>query len=167
MYENHHLHFIKQTMLKHEDTFRHQVRELHRLYNVQKNLMDDLRNDTRQNNIEFSPRATLDTNNDKIISGLDILRPDKLEEDMLRGDDSGTAEDQIEPHDVELTLSIGPSTSKRRTQNCYHHQMGGNDPSKVVIKPNLANSSTLLYNNNNQDSKRPHWLFQDLSLNRT
>ncbi|XP_057855220.2 uncharacterized protein LOC131064910 isoform X1 [Cryptomeria japonica] len=34
---------LKQTMLKHEKIFRSQVRELHRLYEVQKSLMDDLR----------------------------------------------------------------------------------------------------------------------------
>ncbi|KAH9313942.1 hypothetical protein KI387_022569, partial [Taxus chinensis] len=34
---------LKQTMLKHEEIFRSQVRELHRLYEVQKILMDDLR----------------------------------------------------------------------------------------------------------------------------
>eukprot|EP01018_Ginkgo_biloba_P037375 Gb_30023 [translate_table: standard] len=35
--------FLKQTMLKHEEIFRGQVRELHRLYKVQKLLMDDLK----------------------------------------------------------------------------------------------------------------------------
>lgn len=34
---------LKQTMLRHEKIFRSQVRELHRLYEVQKSLMDDLR----------------------------------------------------------------------------------------------------------------------------
>ncbi|XP_031491773.1 uncharacterized protein LOC116258644 [Nymphaea colorata] len=42
---------LKQTMLKHEAIFRKQVCELHRLYQVQKNLMDDLK---RKEMIEYS-----------------------------------------------------------------------------------------------------------------
>lgn len=162
MFENHHLEFIKQTMLKHEDTFRHQVKELHRLYNVQKHLMGALRNDTERN-FEFGPKAksTLNVNHDDlgIISGFDLSRP--AEEDISHGDSSGVHNDQARPNDVELTLSIGPSTSIRRSQ--HHHYQAGENDSKGVIRTNSANSSTLY----NQDSKRPHWLFQDLSLNRT
>ncbi|KAI3814730.1 hypothetical protein L1987_14374 [Smallanthus sonchifolius] len=150
MLEDHHQDFIKQTMLKHEDTFRRQVRELHRLYNVQRNLITTLRSETRQQ-IEFGPQATLDINNDDsgLLPGFDIPR---------YGDSSGIHDDQTGPNDVELTLSIGPSISKRRSQNC-HHQTGGN----ATIKTSLANSRTLY----NQDNKRPHWLFQDPSFNRT
>ncbi|KAJ7955807.1 A-kinase anchor protein 9, putative isoform 1 [Quillaja saponaria] len=39
---------IKKTMQMHEDTFKHQVRELHRLYSVQKMLMNQLKKETRQ-----------------------------------------------------------------------------------------------------------------------
>ncbi|KAJ1433464.1 hypothetical protein SESBI_05998 [Sesbania bispinosa] len=39
---------IKKTMQMHEDIFKHQVRELHRVYNVQKMLMDELKNKIRQ-----------------------------------------------------------------------------------------------------------------------
>ncbi|CAN6477372.1 unnamed protein product [Victoria cruziana] len=42
---------LKQTMLKHEAIFRKQVCELHRLYQVQKNLMDDLK---RKEMIQYS-----------------------------------------------------------------------------------------------------------------
>ncbi|KAI3790487.1 hypothetical protein L2E82_03561 [Cichorium intybus] len=158
MLENHHREFIKQTMLKHEDTFRHQVRELHRLYDVQKSMMGTLRNDNRRNT-ELGQPATLDINSDDLAVGFDLSRPAK--EDTSCGDSSGIHEDQTGPNDVELTLSIGPSGSKRRSQNCLH-QTGGNN-SKATMKSNLVNSSTLY----NQDKKKPHWLFQDLSLNRT
>ncbi|GJR23245.1 hypothetical protein Tco_0971772 [Tanacetum coccineum] len=150
-------------MLKHEDIFSHQVKELHRLYNVQKHLMGALRNDTKPN-YEFGPKAkaALNVNNDDlgIISGFDLSR--LAEEDIsYGGDSSGVHDDQARPNDVELTLSIGPSTSLRQSQN-HHYQAGGND-SKGVIRTNSGNSSTLF----NQDSKRPHWLFKDLSLHRT
>ncbi|KAI7754430.1 hypothetical protein M8C21_019220 [Ambrosia artemisiifolia] len=139
MLENHHLDFIKQTMLKHEDTFRHQVRELHRLYNVQKNLMTTLRSETRQP-IEFSPRFTLDINSDDLgpISGFDLSRP--INEDVSRGDSSGLRDDLTCSDDVELTLSIGPSTSKRRSQN----------DTKANTKTSLGNSSKL-YNQESRD----------------
>ncbi|MFS7991649.1 hypothetical protein Hanom_Chr12g01073131 [Helianthus anomalus] len=155
MLENHHLDFIKQTMLKHEDTFRRQVRELHRLYDVQKNMTTTLRSETRQHT-EFAPQtAYLDFNNDDsglIMPGFDISR---------YGDTSGIHDDQTWPDDVELTLSVGPSFSTRRSQN-HHHQNGGEE-SMAMIKTSLTNSGTLY----NQDNKRPHWLIQDLSLHRT
>ncbi|KAL4590032.1 hypothetical protein LXL04_002950 [Taraxacum kok-saghyz] len=146
MLENHHKQSIKRTMLKHEDTFRHQVQELHRLYNVQKRLMGTLRNDNRINC------------NDSEV-GFDLSRPAR--DDTSFGESSDLQEDQTEPNDVELTLSIGPSASKRRSQNRMH-QTGSND-SKTMMKTSVVKSSTLY----NQDGKRPHWLFQDLSLNRT
>ncbi|KAJ0504102.1 hypothetical protein HanPSC8_Chr12g0506721 [Helianthus annuus] len=138
MLENHHLDFIKQTMLKHEDTFRRQVRELHRLYDVQRNMTTTLRSETRQHT-EFAPQTAFDINNDDsglIMPGFDISR---------HGDTSGIHDDQTWPDDVELTLNIGPSIGTRRSQN--HHPDSGT-----------------LYN---QDNKRPHWLIQDLSLHRT
>ncbi|CAI9285501.1 unnamed protein product [Lactuca saligna] len=107
MLENHHLEFIKQTMLKHEDTFRHQVRELHRLYNVQKSLMGTFRNDIRRN--PECQRATLDINSlDKRV-GFDLSR--SAMEDTSCGDSSGIHDDKTGPNDVELTLSIGPSAN--------------------------------------------------------
>ncbi|CAH1426725.1 unnamed protein product [Lactuca virosa] len=157
MLENHHLEFIKQTMLKHEDTFRHQVRELHRIYNVQKSLMGTLRNDIRRNT--DCQRATLDTNSHDKRVGFDLSR--SAMEDTSCGDSSGIHDDKTGPNDVELTLSIGPSASKRLSENRLH-QTGGSD-SKTKMKTNVLNSSTLY----NEDKKRPHWLFQDLSLNRT
>ncbi|XP_050373668.1 uncharacterized protein LOC126791278 [Argentina anserina] len=42
---------IRKTMQMHEDTFRHQIGELHRLYSVQKMLMDELKQEIKQNRI--------------------------------------------------------------------------------------------------------------------
>lgn len=41
---------IKKTMQMHEDIFKHQVKELHRVYSVQKMLMNELKNKIRQQN---------------------------------------------------------------------------------------------------------------------
>ncbi|XP_028773659.1 uncharacterized protein LOC114730718 isoform X2 [Neltuma alba] len=42
---------IKKTMQMQEDIFKHQVRELHRVYSVQKMLMEELKKESRQKNI--------------------------------------------------------------------------------------------------------------------
>ncbi|KAL8242893.1 hypothetical protein R6Q59_013195 [Mikania micrantha] len=128
MPENHHVDLIRQTMLKHEDTFRSQVSELHRLYNVQKNLITTLRSETRQQ-IELVPQATLDINNKY----------------SKYGNNSDIHDYKTGPNDVELTLSIGPSISSRRSHN-HRHQTGGN----TTIKTSLANSGSSY----NQDNKR-------------
>ncbi|CAK9182376.1 unnamed protein product [Ilex paraguariensis] len=44
MLEPHTIESLKRTMLMHEEIFKHQVRELHRLYSVQRMLMDELKN---------------------------------------------------------------------------------------------------------------------------
>ncbi|KAF7806648.1 myb-like protein I [Senna tora] len=55
---------IKKTMQMHEDIFKHQVRELHRVYSVQKMLMDELKKEERQKNL-WTPT----------INGLSISHP--------------------------------------------------------------------------------------------
>ncbi|KHN22683.1 uncharacterized protein LOC114380808 [Glycine soja] len=51
MLDRNNIQYIKKTMQRHEDIFKHQVRELHRVYSVQKMLMDDLKNEIRQQQI--------------------------------------------------------------------------------------------------------------------
>ncbi|XP_019431518.1 PREDICTED: uncharacterized protein LOC109338686 isoform X2 [Lupinus angustifolius] len=46
--EKNHIESIKKTMLMHEDIFKQQVRELHRVYSMQKMLMDDHKNEIKQ-----------------------------------------------------------------------------------------------------------------------
>ncbi|KAK7303911.1 hypothetical protein RJT34_14829 [Clitoria ternatea] len=48
MLDRNNIESIKKTMQMHEDIFKHQVRELHRVYSVQKMLMDDLRKEIKQ-----------------------------------------------------------------------------------------------------------------------
>ncbi|KAG8098273.1 hypothetical protein GUJ93_ZPchr0013g34715 [Zizania palustris] len=49
---------LKMAMLKHEETFRQQVHELHRLYRIQKLLMRDLKRELRsQRNLSTSPNG--------------------------------------------------------------------------------------------------------------
>ncbi|XP_059461580.1 uncharacterized protein LOC132190566 [Corylus avellana] len=45
----HNIEYIKRTMQMHEDVFKYQVRELHRLYSLQKMVMDELKKELKQN----------------------------------------------------------------------------------------------------------------------
>lgn len=53
---------IRKTMQMHEDIFKHQVRELHRLYSVQKMLTDELRKEIKQNRLWPTPMTSSDIN---------------------------------------------------------------------------------------------------------
>ncbi|XP_027366489.1 uncharacterized protein LOC113872825 isoform X2 [Abrus precatorius] len=59
MLDRNNLESIKKTMQMHEDIFKHQVRELHRVYSVQKMMMNDLRKETKQNKI-WTPMNGID-----------------------------------------------------------------------------------------------------------
>lgn len=102
-------------------------------------MMTTLRSETRQH-ISFSPRAALDINKEDlgIISGFDLSR--SMDEDSSFGDSYGIHDGHMCSNDVELTLSIGPSTSKRRSQN----------DTKATTKSSLGSSSTL-YNQETRD----------------
>ncbi|KAM0943302.1 hypothetical protein DsansV1_C13g0120801 [Dioscorea sansibarensis] len=89
---------MKTIILKHEEMFKHQVHELHRLYRVQKMLMKELLNkesrDTRASFLGFD----------------------------LEVEDSLTDEEESE---LELTLSVGCAANKKKTKLiprpfCFH-----------------------------------------------
>ncbi|KDP35388.1 hypothetical protein JCGZ_10372 [Jatropha curcas] len=189
-------------MQVHEDTFKHQVRELHRLYSVQKMLMEELRKEIKQTKKYWSPMATPDIiqssyqyssinvenlrddpsprersgscsgeNIIRIARGLDLERP--AEEDISTA--VSVVDDNIPYKDteVELTLSIGGSTSKKRASL---NQEPGNRRMKELDFPAeraedcsgpttpMSSSSTATFDH---ERKQPHWLFQGLSINRT
>ncbi|KAJ6362534.1 hypothetical protein OIU78_002853 [Salix suchowensis] len=59
MPEKHNTDFIKKTMQLHDDIFKQQVRELHRLYSVQKMLMDEMtKNEIIQNTKHWTPMTS-------------------------------------------------------------------------------------------------------------
>ncbi|XP_004146328.2 uncharacterized protein LOC101222016 [Cucumis sativus] len=222
---------IRKTMQDHEDAFKNQVKELHRLYSVQKMLMEELRKESKQNAL-WCPKAmnhllfnnrenqnqTAQTtggglifnlqslrsddpssrersgscsgDNMRIISrGFDLERP-AAEEDMSTGV-STVDEDQAGPStpivvgkmsidgcedeesDVELTLSIGGSLSKKRSKSfppltqkkreidsslSFKSERGDQECSDPTT-PMSSSSATC-----DQETKRPHWLFQSLKL---
>ncbi|EOA14104.1 hypothetical protein CARUB_v10027245mg [Capsella rubella] len=157
---------MKMAMLKHEETFKQQVYELHRLYQVQKILMK---------NMEIN-KLTTTKGNDNVNSGLGtfIRRVDR------------PANNNIEIMDEsEIELTLGPSCygddgddsmrmNKKKKKNSSQEMMNGNLNSG---RRSFSSSSTGSSNNNNnleeqvrqermmkhQKQKQP-WL-QALTLN--
>ncbi|KAK9275347.1 hypothetical protein L1049_022611 [Liquidambar formosana] len=242
MLEQHNIESIKKTMLMHEDIFKHQVRELHRLYSLQKMLMDELKKETEQTRLR-NPVSDIEINHSNFANrhhqttqtcGFN-LHVQNLRDDPCSREQSGSCsgdnlrmprcfdlerpadedmwtrvspggEDQAGPStrrppanirtvndgsdeetEVELTLSIGGSSSRGRLKNQQPHrslelgcsessthneikQMDSSssiksDRGEECSEPtNTLSSSSATFD---QDKKRPHWLFQGLSLNRT
>ncbi|WJX96604.1 hypothetical protein P8452_77784 [Trifolium repens] len=123
MLDKNNIESIKKTMQMHEDIFKHQVRELHRIYSVQKMLMNELRNKNRQQNF-WNPMNDIDK---KISRGFDLEKP--AIENTFIGSSFGIDEGEVgtssyttafqscelstvgdcsnEEMEVDLTLSIG------------------------------------------------------------
>ncbi|PON72758.1 ras guanine nucleotide exchange factor Q-like protein [Parasponia andersonii] len=217
---------VKKTMQMHEDIFKHQVRELHRLYSVQKKLMDELKKEIKQsklwdpmsrpgiehsqiinwqqsaskltpgasfhiqslrddlNSRECSGSCSADTM--RISRGFDLERP--AEEDISTGvsaidEDQGGRSSSIVPKsrkmnidcpdedsEVELTLSIGSSLSKKRSNPKSQKDIKELDSSASFksdrgedcsgpTTPMSSSSATF-----DQDKKQPRWLFNGLKL---
>lgn len=92
-------------MLKHEETFREQVYELHRLYQIQKLLMKNI------SSIQKS-RQEYDRQNIKIVTKsnqTNYHQPQKFA--LAEGDERAKIDDES---DLELTLSLGPTSNCRR-----------------------------------------------------
>ncbi|KAG6427860.1 hypothetical protein SASPL_112107 [Salvia splendens] len=118
---------MRKKMLMQEQLFKHQVQELHRLYNQQKKMMQEIENGLKQQK-----------------ETRDVTEPEGTPSSSTH-----RFEDEVE---VELTLSIGHCTRKRRSKSA---EIQGSDVA--------SSSSTGVY----EETRRPHWLLQDLSLNRT
>ncbi|KAK7265241.1 hypothetical protein RJT34_32858 [Clitoria ternatea] len=151
MLDRNNIESIKKTMLMHEDIFKHQVRELHRVYRVQKMLMDEVQNEIRQQKfcnpdidvvshphyikhqttqISFSDDTTI-----KMQRGFDLERP---ADEGEAGSSSHTAFQSCkrstsgsdEEMEVDLTLSIGGSQVK----NSHMSQLACSDSTNGKTK---------------------------------
>ncbi|KAG6525212.1 uncharacterized protein LOC122049385 [Zingiber officinale] len=95
---------VKKVMLKQEETFRHQVQELHRVYRIQKLLMRDT-----QPNCKFLRQT------DRTSSGKGT--PEHYKEPKLDPDE--------ESSDLELTLATGSSTSQWKKRSASYNSHSG------------------------------------------
>ncbi|XP_065875395.1 uncharacterized protein [Euphorbia lathyris] len=92
--------YMRMAILKHEETFKHQVHELHRLYRIQKLLMRNIGKERPnpqlqskdQNNISYAHKS---------IKKLDLERP-------------ADEEYAAETDESEIELTLGPSNYNRR-----------------------------------------------------
>lgn len=211
---------IKKTMLMHEDVFKHQVQELHRLYSVQKMLMKELKGEKKQTRL-WSPRAGLisqhhlpcgdsfrvqdDPSSRELSSscsgdtlrmarGLDLKRANQegvstafndIDEAHQHPEDNKMS--LVEESEVELTLSIGtPTSRKKKPENHQPNRSLELACSELTNNeiPDLGSSSSFKSDRGDEGSdlanaassssattedyrKQPLWLFQGLSLNRT
>ncbi|RDY01014.1 hypothetical protein CR513_15713, partial [Mucuna pruriens] len=87
MLDRNNIESIKKTMQRHEDIFKHQVRELHRVYTVQKMLMDELKNEIREqkfwNHMDAShPHSIKQQHQTRQISHKPYFHVQNLREDL-------------------------------------------------------------------------------------
>ncbi|CAO2038749.1 unnamed protein product [Urochloa humidicola] len=109
---------MKMAMLKHEETFRQQVNELHRLYRIQRQLMSDL---TRDEPVATRRRSK------QPRRALDLQLP--ADEYIVSADE----DDEAAGAELELTLAVGgrspaarrKQNSSRRRQELQHGSPGG------------------------------------------
>ncbi|CAF1893034.1 BnaC02g11590D [Brassica napus] len=162
---------IRHTMQTQEDVFKQQVRELHRVYYIQKMMMDQLKHRSQyctiNNKDQTGPRERI-----RSWSGIDL-------ESEVRARNKTT--DHIEESELELTLSIGMSSSstnkdmdyssttsfRSSSDNCNNqsndNNNSNNQESSGPNTPMSSSSTTSL----DREKKRSHWLFQGLNINRT
>ncbi|XP_049415028.1 uncharacterized protein LOC125877800 [Solanum stenotomum] len=188
---------IKRTMIMHEDIFKQQVTELHKLYNLQRKLMLDVKNEMSRiedprhksmiNNMSTwqQPRREIEFNGVNVyglgddqqretsgscsgensktilipIRGLNIEMEERsstsnYEDEKMRND---------EETNVELTLSIGPSNSKKRLKSHNKEKEISFSTSTKFEECGDATSSAIF---NKESATQAYWFSQDLSLNR-
>ncbi|KAL2528359.1 uncharacterized protein Fot_20960 [Forsythia ovata] len=169
--------YMKMTMLKHEETFREQVCELHRLYHIQKILMKDIAKN-RQNMHDFASTSKKMIMNDhgdvhkNTQQCLELERP--AEKFKIEGES-------------ELQLTLGPTSYYRKRKDAETPLASDSGPSfsssstgsshiKFTTREELLNPSFLGRREISSEVEEklrqdilnyPPWLMQVLSLNMT
>ncbi|KAF8086400.1 hypothetical protein N665_0627s0012 [Sinapis alba] len=166
--ENQKAESIRHTMQTQDDVFKQQVRELHRVYNIQKMMMDQLKHRSQYCTIS-NKDLTRPRERTGSWSGID------LENEVVKARNKTT--DHIEENELELTLSTGMSSSstnkdmdysfRSSSDNCNNQSNNNNNSNNQERSgpntPMSSPSTTSL----DREKKRPHWLFQGLSINRS
>ncbi|XP_062232484.1 uncharacterized protein LOC133929716 [Phragmites australis] len=149
---------MKMAMLKHEETFRQQVHELHRLYRVQRQLMTGLTGPSCRRQRRKKPRRALDLH----------LPADEY---VAIGEDNATREDELE-----LTLAVGGGRASRRKRRDEGTLLasdcsGGGSPTSSLSTDNSgsptyqrADRRRCLQEGTVMKQQQSPWLVQCLSL---
>ncbi|XP_023757933.1 uncharacterized protein LOC111906403 [Lactuca sativa] len=168
---------MKMAMLKHEETFKEQVYELHRLYKTQKMLMKNVQR-TRHNHQE-----NISFNYQQQKNKFDLEHPATTAKEYNRV--SETLNDQeLEEDECEIELTLAPTSFNRRRNMTNKPESSDSVPSfsssstgsshtKRIERISRENSGFMNSNrrNSNSSSDRPlkqsPWMYQVLSLNMT
>ncbi|KAF5791593.1 hypothetical protein HanRHA438_Chr09g0408351 [Helianthus annuus] len=168
---------MKMALLKHEETFKEQVYELHRLYQIQKMLMKNLQSSrhNHQENISF--------NNYQQKNKIDLEQPA-----TTKGHDHVTQtlvdDQEIEEDECEIELTLAPTSFNRRRRSTkdkpessdsvpsFSSSSTGSSNINKADRITRENSSFLSGNRRNNNTsdvslKHPPWMYQVLSLNMT
>ncbi|CAI9758502.1 unnamed protein product [Fraxinus pennsylvanica] len=124
--------YMKMAMLKHEETFREQVCELHRLYQIQKMLMRETAKNGRNTQDYVINSNKLNDDNDihtKAMKCLDLEQPAR---EFTESDNTRVLEIE-DYYDLELTL--GP-------KSYYTRGKAGETPPVSGSGPSISSSST-------------------------
>ncbi|KAD6795829.1 hypothetical protein R6Q59_020248 [Mikania micrantha] len=166
---------MKIAMLKHEETFKEQVYELHRLYQIQKMLMKNIQSSrhNHKENICFSNHQKQQMNK----TDLELAATTKEYDHTTETPDS---DQEIGEDESEIELTLAPTSFNRRRRMSNKPQLsdlvpgfsssssGSSNVQKVDIFTR-ENSSFNIRNNTSSDRslKHPPWMYQALSLNMT
>ncbi|KAH7652485.1 Sterile alpha motif/pointed domain-containing protein [Dioscorea alata] len=165
---------MKMAMLKHEETFRQQVHELHRLYRVQKILMSDLK--IKELKREQRWRGMNETGFDRshycyqeerrrIPRQFDLEQP---AEEYIEGEDRNGMIESDDENYLELTLATGRSRRKK-DERSYTSDSGTSFSSSSSESGRIKLNGFEVEGGVREDRMKqyPPWLFQCLSLNMT
>lgn len=183
--------YMRMAMLKHEETFKQQVHELHRLYRTQKTLMKNVEKSResgwnpeswdKRNEICFRQIYEQDAKNyyrSTHTTKLDMEQPTEDEPEATNG-----AVQIINENELELTLGpssyntsdSGVTTHSSSSTGSSHEGRRCTDTKKVkgqemAVFGGTENSSGYQNESNRGEKKMldyPPWLFQVVSLNMT
>ncbi|XP_057542573.1 uncharacterized protein LOC130820998 isoform X2 [Amaranthus tricolor] len=177
---------MRMAMLKHEETFREQVNELHRLYRIQKMLMESVGvNKQQQQEKQNLERYNL-LESSKNPSTIDHYRQQLvLQQQPKPQRESNGKIRMLEEGDIELTLSLGPSSCNPRRRKMGKSESGqsissSSTGSSQTRKTSPKENNTITWAgfphqgsgmepgfSNGQQNSNPPWLYQALSLKLT
>ncbi|KAF7828639.1 uncharacterized protein G2W53_019803 [Senna tora] len=177
--------YMRIAMLKHEETFKEQVYELHRLYRIQKMLMKNMEKSRgnelsqREWNLKIAIGSTQNDHNKsaqrKPQMKFDLEQP--AEEHIAESDGDGVR-DIMDETEIELTL--GPSSYNRRKKvetpltsdsgNSLSSSSTGSshiNKTSSLCQSGIRNSFDVEERPRQDRLKQPPWPFHVLSLNIT
>lgn len=172
---------MKLAMIKQDELFRQQVCELHRLYRVQKLLMNEMKaefNSHASSKITTPNKWTSkNERNSHLISNLRLSTEGYTNKGEGKKDQMKEVEE--EESNLELTLAIGSKIQKKKENSFISDSVSSSSTDKcnehrLFRVPNVnldgyqSEKSKFKYSVEEQMSdKRPRWIFECLSLNMT